>query len=338
MNVVLGGVVRRGIAATIAAVLALVAGSAAGESSDGGILTLQFENDMFGSADRHFTHGTRVAWMSAEDDVPGWAKEAASYFPLFDAAASKRITYSFGQSIFTPDDIRSRDLLVDERPYAGWLYGEIGMVSVSGDRLDNLSLQLGVVGPASLAKDVQRAWHRWFGLARPEGWHNQLRNEPGVVLTYERKWRRWSSFPLFGLDGDVTPHLGGSVGNVMTHAAAGFMLRIGDDLGSHYDYGPPRIRPSPPGSDYFIPRDSIGWYLFAGIEGRAVARNIFLDGNTFRDSHSVDKKILVGDAQAGLAVIIGRARLSYTHIWRSKEFGRQDGFDQFGSVSLSVQF
>src|SRR3546814_11015068 len=31
--------------------------------------------------------------------------------------------------------------------------------------------------------------------------------------------------------------------------------------------------------------------LFAGVEGRAVLRNIFLDGNTFADSHSVDEAL-----------------------------------------------
>lgn len=68
------------------------------------------------------------------------------------------------------------------------------------------------------------------------------------------------------------------------------MLRLGQRL--PLDYGPPRIQPSLPGSGFFVPpQDRFGWYLFAGVEGRAVARNIFLDGNTFRDSRSVDKEL-----------------------------------------------
>lgn len=31
-------------------------------------------------------------------------------------------------------------------------------------------------------------------------------------------------------------------------------------------------------------------YVFAGAEGRGVASNIFLDGNTFEDSHTVDRE------------------------------------------------
>ena len=66
--------------------------------------------------------------------------------------------------------------------------------------------------------------------------------------------------------------------------------------------------------------------------------NIFLDGNNFRRSHSVDKKDFVGDAQGGLAIIIGRVRLAYTHVFRTKEFDSQDDTDQFGAFSISAIF
>ena len=305
---------------------------------DDGILTLQFENDFFGNTDQHFTHGTRLAWMAPEDQVPAWVKEGASYVPLFDAAGSKRIVYSLGQNIYTPDNIATRAPQPDDRPYAGWLYAGIGLVSVSGDQLDNLELDVGVVGPHSYAEQVQTTWHRWFGFQRPQGWDNQLKDEPGIVLTYERKWRRWARLQAVGLDADVTPHLGASVGNVLTQAAAGFMVRIGGDLAQHYDYGPPRIRPSLPGSDFFTTTGGFGWYLFFGAEGRGVIHNIFLDGNSFRDSPSVDKLPFVADVQGGIAVIVGPVRLAYTHVFRTKEFHGQENGDQFGAVSISYRF
>lgn len=78
--------------------------------------------------------------------------------------------------------------------------------------------------------------------------------------------------------------------------------------------------------------------MFAGLDGRAVARNIFLDGNTFSDSHSVDKKPLVGDATAGVAFTLGDYRLSYSLNARSKEFDGQDGRSVFGAMTLSTRF
>jgi hypothetical protein len=135
---------------------------------------------------------------------------------------------------------------------------------------------------------------------------------------------------------DITPHLGGAVGNVYTYANAGVTFRIGKDL--QQDYGPPRVGPSVPGSGYFVPRDTVGWYLFAGLEGRAVARNIFLDGNTFAASRSVSKRPFVADLQAGLAVTIDRLRLSYTQVWRTREFYGQPTGESFGALTASLRW
>lgn len=78
--------------------------------------------------------------------------------------------------------------------------------------------------------------------------------------------------------------------------------------------------------------------MFAGLEGRAVLYNIFLDGNAFTDSHSVDKEPFVGDLQAGLVVQWNRFRITYTQIFRTKEFEGQDSGDIFGSLSFSYHF
>lgn len=313
------------------------------------IITGQFSNDLFGGSDRHFTHGMRLSALSPDGVVPEFIEEAGKALPIFPDDGKLRVTYSLGQEMFTPERIEIHELIEDDRPYAGWLYAGVGLVSATETRLDNLELNVGMVGPASLAEQTQTEYHKLIGVQVPEGWDNQLENEPGIVLYYEHKWRSlWKAeegdvpllrdLPLLDeLQFDVTPHLGGALGNVYTYGAGGLTLRIGDDLPA--DYGPPRIRPALPGSDYFRPDGWFGWYLFAGVEGRVVLRNIFLDGNTFQDSHSVDKYPLVADLQAGVAVMLGeRVRLAYTHLWRSKEFREQDAPDQFGTFSLSVRF
>ncbi|MBK5101567.1 MAG: DUF2219 family protein, partial [Desulfobacteraceae bacterium] len=52
----------------------------------------------------------------------------------------------------------------------------------------------------------------------------------------------------------------------------------------------------------------------------------------------VDKKNFVADLQVGLALQLYRFRLSYTQIFRTKEFDGQDSADIFGSLSLTCQF
>ncbi|GAB4225237.1 MAG: lipid A deacylase LpxR family protein [Kiloniellaceae bacterium] len=342
------------IVALTALALALAARPAAAESETyepdpDWIFTGQFSNDLFGGSDAHFTHGTRFSALSPDGMVPQFIEDAGKALPLFPDDGNLRVTYSLGQDIFTPERIEVRELIQDDRPYAGWLYFGVGLVSATEERLDTLELNVGMVGPASLADKVQTEYHKLINIQVPEGWENQLHNEPGIVLYYEHKWRNlWKAeageVPLIGdvpllkqLQFDVTPHLGGALGNIYTYGAGGLTLRVGDDLPA--DYGPPRIRPALPGSDYFRTKEWFSWYLFAGAEGRVVLRNIFLDGNTFRDSHSVDKYPVVLDVQAGLAVMLGeRVRLAYTHLWRSKEFREQDAPDQFGTLSLSVRF
>ncbi|MCP4653996.1 MAG: lipid A deacylase LpxR family protein, partial [bacterium] len=77
-------------------------------------------------------------------------------------------------------------------------------------------------------------------------------------------------------------------------------------------------------------------FVFAGVDGRVVARSIFLDGNTFKDSHSVDKKYFVYDLKGGLSIRIHSWRFDYSLVRRSKEFDQ--GKDQiYGSISFSFE-
>src|SRR4030043_1297 len=170
----------------------------------------------------------------------------------------------------------------------------------------------------------------------PEGWDNQLENEPGIILYYEQA-RRYEKGDLpFNLQFDIVPHFGGGLGNVFPYASAGLILRLGPNLKN--DFGPPRIRPRRPGAGFFRRERGLNYYLFAGLEGRAIIRNIFLDGNTFRYSHSVEKKLFVGDLQAGVAFQLDRFQVSYTQIYRTKEFKGQNNADIYGSLNLSYQF
>ncbi len=86
------------------------------------------------------------------------------------------------------------------------------------------------------------------------------------------------------------------------------------------------------------PVREFSWYAFAGASGRAVARNIFLDGNTFVDSPSVEKNPFVADFQIGVAGIYRGVRITLSEIFRTPEFKEQRGSDRFGSLTLSARF
>ena len=307
-----------------------------------GVFNLQLENDILNpDSDGYYTHGTRFSYLSNEK-IPRWVQDSSAYLPFFTQKGKMRVSYALGQSIFTPNDISRSDLIEDDRPYAGWLYFAVGLLSDRrqgpgrfSNRLDSLELNLGIVGPAALGEQVQTFVHELTNSTLPQGWDHQLENEPGFLLIYDRQWQGQYDIQLNGLELDLSPHVGGALGNVMTYAAAGATLRFGRYLAG--DYGAPLIRPSMPGSGFFTKIPGFGWYVFAGLEGRAVLQNIFLDGNTFKDSHSVDKEPLVGDLQAGLVFTWGDYRLSLTNVFRSREFKLQEEPTNFGALSLSVR-
>lgn len=300
-----------------------------------GIFNVVIENDVFSGSDRDYTNGIRFSWLSSEESMPEFVQSIARVLPIA-SKGHKRISIAAGQSMFAPQDITRTDLIADDHPYAGWLYGSVGLVSDTGKTLDNVMLTLGVVGPLAYAEETQSLVHDITDSPQPRGWDNQLKNEPGIIITYERKWRALYEFSPFGIGMDVTPHAGINLGNINTDASVGTTFRFGYDLPA--DYGPPRIRPSLPGSDFFIPAKSAGGYLFTTIGERIVGRNIFLDGNTFRDGPRVDKERFVSSLQIGAALTFGQTRLSYTQVFMTKEYTTQRNSPQFGALTLSYRF
>jgi len=313
------------------------------DPDDKGVWNGLWENDVFttGRSDRHYTNGLRLSYITREDQVWGWVARGARALPIFIEDGRIRASFAVGQNLYTPEDIADPLPIPDDRPYAGWLYGAIGLLADNGKVLDAVELSIGVVGPHAYGEEVQTWIHRVIESPPPQGWDNQLSDEIAILLSRERKWRsgkKLDHLPLLGalgLEVDAMPHLGAALGNVLIQASGGGSVRLGNDLPS--DYGPPRIRPSLPGSEFFAPSRKFGWYLFAGLEVRGVLRNIFLDGNTFKASLSVDKRFLVADLQAGLSLTWDPVRFVFTFVIRSEEFHGQHGTDAFGAFSLGVR-
>ena len=340
---------ERRLAYVYAALICLLASAARADDEtdapavnrpDGGpIITLQIENDYFVSdEDSQYTHGMLLSYYSGANEVPGMVRKGASYLPFFAEWGDLRSSFAIGQNTFTPDDLDATGVVENDRPYAGWLHVDIGLSSDTDARRDLLELSLGVVGPASYAEQTQTEFHRLINAPIGEGWDNQIENEPAAMLTYERQFRGYEPLRIGDLEADAVPNWGFALGNVYTYASTGVMFRFGSDLSQ--DYGPPLITPSVSGSGYFERRgwDEFNWYVFGGAQGRAMAYNIFLDGNTFRDSHSVTKEVFVGDLQAGVVLTWGDLRTAFTGVVRSPEFKDQQGADRFGAITVSTGF
>lgn len=295
--------------------------------------------------DRWYTAGARFERPAvATDDslagvLDGLVREVAGVLPVpGDESAFSSASGVLGLEMYTPENTKASQPLPDDRPYAGWVYA--GVVSretwLDPDPLRRrdfeaaVELDLGWVGPATHIDDVQKTFHGIFGMNEPEGWHNQLDDEPGVVLRGTLR-HRWGYDELgAGVGWDLIPRVDAAVGNIDTHAGLGGGARLGLNLSRALDplVGDPLTNGRP------VERPA-SVFLFADVQGRYVLHNLFLDGNTFHDSQSVDAEHLVGELAVGLAWELGPFRVAWARHERTDEFEGQPEGQGYGSLTVS---
>jgi len=325
----------------------------------GPTVQIYFENDLFYDEDSDYTNAVQLRVISPDLRTlaeNGFLPEGVSNllgkvpFPGSRGAVQYNISAGFGQQIYTPRDTESRLLQKEDRPYAGYLYGLLALHAKRHNRLDTVELAAGVIGPSSLAENAQNEVHRIRSIDTAKGWKHQLRDEPALMLTWSRIWRLNAEAVPGGWGWDFLPQVNASIGNPYTRAGLGAEVRFGWNLPP--DYGSSTIRPgagiSRPleegvqgsithyKSDNFL--DNFSVYLFTGADGYAVAWNSFLDGNVWKDSHSVDKFPLAGELSGGIAVLLYDFQISYTHVYRAKEFHGQNKDTNYGSITVGYRF
>ncbi len=321
-----------------AASLIAAPGLAAPAEDPTGIFTFQVENDAAstfkGTSDQYYTSGLRLGYTSGTNAVP---EALASLGRAVWGDGVQRISLDISQSLFTPRNTQINPPNSRDRPYAGYLNGTFGLLHDSDNARSLLALTLGVVGPSALGQVVQNGFHSIIGDTPNRGWSSQLKDEPAIEILADRTYR----LPIaqfYGVETDALPDLTVGVGTVRDYVQAGFNLRLGQGLNS--DFGAPRIRPGLSGSDAYTPTRPLAWYVFAGADGQAIARDVFLDGSTFRaHGPSVDKRAFLGELQAGLGAMFYGVRVTYTQTWQTESFkGQKSGLFNFGSLALSARF
>lgn len=317
------------------------------QGDDGWTFHLTTENDAFatGGTDYQYTFGTNLSWVSPGLDdygeiMPGWTLPAIGILPFVNTPGeTKNIAFSLGQKIFTPPDISTTALQINDRPYAGWLYVAMTLHSKNETVLDSLELQLGTTGPWAMGDKMMAAGHNIFDAKDANGWHHQLENEPGLEFLYQRKIM---FFELGGYTGpgiDWIGHYGAALGNVEVSANSGLTFRLGWNIPR--DFGTNQMRIAGDNAIAMAggsPGSGSGFHLFVRAQGRAIAWDLFLDGNTFAESHRVDKRHFVGEASAGAIFDSAGLKLSYEFIVQTKEYMNQPKRHKFGVISISYAF
>ena len=226
----------------------------------------------------------------------------------------------FGQKIFTPR-LDSPALSPGERPYAGWLYlSAAGSVEEARVRR-TAGAEVGVTGPPSQGEWVQTTFHEMGGFRPPLGWRGQLRTEPGIVVRYGEEYIAAELRPAGIRVAEVMPYWGGAAGNVRTGVHAGVRLRAG------YAVPRPWGRAAP----------GISVYAAAGARAEVVLRDLFLDGNTFRDGPRVERIPELGELEGALGVRLGPVGLEYRAISPTRSYETEPEGHQYGSFQVTFR-
>jgi lipid A 3-O-deacylase len=319
-------------------VMLLGAGSvwAAPPADPSSIWTLQDENASISTADlqdRYYVNGLSLGWTSPTDAVPSFLGTLGK---TLWGDGQQRIGFSLGQQIYTPANTHVSVPDPGDRPYAGLLLGNFSLLSDTDTSRSVLMLSLGVAGPGAGGEPLQNGFHDLIGQGEVNGWSHQIPNTPAFEVLSGRTWRLPIG-QLGSFETDALPSLTAAVGDVRDYVQAGITVRLGQGLDS--DFGAPRLAPGLSGQDAYVQTRPFAWYVFAGLDGQAVAYDLLLQSNPFRSGPHVDLTWDVGEAQAGVAILTGGVRFTFTYVVQTPEFeGQHGGAHQFGSAALSVKF
>lgn len=310
-------------------------------SEVGAFSTLTLENDIFAGKDGGYTNGIGFSWGYGPysdyrgSNAFGWMIDLNDFLFIDENdPRQKAVSYTIFQGMQTPEDIKSTELIENDLPYAGILGWRNTLYAWDENVADKFSLVLGIVGPASLAEDTQKAVHSLTGSDRPRGWQHQLRNEPVFSLNAQRSWR-FALNPDQEFGTDFLMFASGSAGTYNSDVATSAMIRFGSGLVETF----PAVSILP-GRDInpMAGSENNHFYMFLGVQARYVFNNILIEGNTFKDSHSVTLKHVGYTVSTGAVWNWEKWGLLFSVAETGSHFKERDGRGRFGSLSISYRF
>lgn len=317
---------------------------AAPSDNQGAFVSTTFENDVFFKDDGLYTNGLFFTWgynnldSLDQPNLPLWIATLAKHSHL-TAAENKQygVSYGFGQLFQTAIDISEAQLIKEDAPYVGLLAWDLSLLAFDNSISDEVGLTLGVVGEIAGGEFTQSVVHSINDANEPAGWDNQIDNEFVFRLQARRTWRLYQNqltTPFFNSEFDWLIGVDGGLGNLRSDLATGIGFRVGHQLDKNFGSATAfpvqkfnRLNVSP-----------YGWYFFANLSANIVANDIFINGNTFYDSHSVDLKHQQVAVSAGLMVNIYDFSILYTALYISDEYEGQAEPSRFGSISITYHF
>jgi lipid A 3-O-deacylase len=290
---------------------------------------LVLDNDAFtpGRTDQWYTNGIRLSLSfdpAKEGEMARALKRNKDWYLWSDAPVS--LSYTLGQSMYTPNDITKSEPQPQDRPWGAFLYVGVTAHASKGGEFRATELKLGTTGPAAAGRQAQSEVHRWTGSNKPMGWHNQLKTRLGVQLSHTQVWHAFRDNSARNRVG-FQYGWGATVGSLRTYANATVAVTVGDLsnadspilLGNEGDFVV---------QDFANRAQFAKPFAYLALNATGVAYNYFLEGKTPYGRPQISPRRGYGMLQFGVSLPVqawvGDCRLCprvvYTQTLRSAEF------------------
>jgi hypothetical protein len=293
-------------------------------------ITLRLDNDAFdfwmqpyNRPDEEYTSGVRLTYDGAVPPWWFWSFLSGGPACAYRVQACRSARAELGQDIYTPStSVNDPRASQQSRANGGWLYIAHTARALRAARADEFTVTLGVTGSPSLARFTQDVFHNILPeFNRPTDWTRQIRFEPGAVLGYAHH-ERIAALELGPIGFDMLPSVSVEAGNVTTRATAELRSRLG------WNVPHPWLPTKAPASIV----------VSGGVSGHAVARDIFLDGNTVDPQYRVGHEPFVGSGEASVELRVLALSASYRVVTDSRAYPAGPKWHPWASLIGGVTF
>ena len=285
------------------------------------------DNDLFVSIkkDRYYTNGIFLSlrYMSENNK---------------NNLEKRIIEWQIGHEMYSPYKVIVENISLHDRPFAAYLYGSFGINRIyKNNQIFNTSLQLGVIGPAALGKELQDFIHDIYGFKKAVGWKHQIKNSFGINFnaSYSKHLVKNASNYL-----DITWINKGEIGTINTNISSGFYGRIG--------FKPLQSIINSIAFNTSINNDKTNFvreaeaFLYIKPMFNYVFYDATLQGSFLNPSSDVTRELIpfVFDIEVGIRFTANRFNFGYAYQYntnKSKELRFTNG-NKFGTILINYLF
>jgi len=283
------------------------------------------ENDAYLATlnDRYYTNGLFIYFRRAIDPAK-----------FSDKIEKKTYEISVGQKMYTPYWGQVAKKEDQDRPFAGYLYAS-GAYSVffKKESVLKTSVEIGTVGPNSLAQDAQRFLHKTVGFYTPDGWDYQIKNELAINLAaqYSKLLVR-SNDQIVDLSGQGYANLG----TTFSGLGASVLFRAGR-LNQLFNSA---YHNAVIGNAKTSALNKSEFFFYAKPQLNIVAYDATIQGSLFNDDSPVTfgTKPIVFEQQFGVNYSSKRFTADFNIIFKTKEVESIAKAQNYGGLSLYYRF